>query len=46
MEHFCHMNTYHLKVSTTFSKIKHIVNQNTEPLTMTPTSFLKETCPT
>ena len=25
-------------------KIKHTVNQNTKSLTMTPTSFLKETC--
>ena len=43
-EHFCHMNTYHLKVDNTFSKINHTVNQNTKSLTMTPTSFLKETC--
>ena len=45
MEHFCHTNTYHLKVSNTFSKSNHTVNQNTKSLAMTPTSFLKETCP-
>ena len=44
MEHFCHINTYHLKFSNTIFKIKHTVNQNTKSLTMTPTSFLKETC--
>ena len=42
--HFCHINTYHLKVSNTFSKYSHNVNQNTKSLTLTPTSFLKETC--
>ena len=41
MEHLCHMNTYHLKVSNTFSKFNHTVNQSTKSLTMTPTSFLK-----
>ena len=44
MEHFCHINTYHLNISDTFSKFNHTVNQNTQSLTMTPTSFLKETC--
>ena len=44
MEHFCHTNTYHLKVSNTFSKFNHTVNQNTGSLTLTTTSFLKETC--
>ena len=44
MEHFCHTNTYHLKVSNTFSKSNHTVNQNTKSLTLTTTSFLKETC--
>ena len=44
MERFCHINAYHLKVSYTFSKFNHTVNQNTKSLTMTPTSFLKETC--
>ena len=41
---FCHINTYHLKVSNTFSKLNHTVNQNTKSLTLTPISFLKETC--
>ena len=36
MEHFCHINT--------FPKFNHTVNQNTKSLTMTLTSFLKETC--
>ena len=36
--------TYHLKVSNTFSKFNHTVNQNTKSFTLTPTSFLKETC--
>ena len=44
MEHFCHTNTYHLKVSNTFSKCNRTVNQNTKSLTLTTTSFLKETC--
>ena len=44
MEYFCHINTYHLTVSNTFSKFNHTVYQNTKWLTMTPTSFLKETC--
>ena len=44
MEHLCHINIYHLKVSNTFSKFNHTVNQNNKPLTLTPTSFLKETC--
>ena len=44
MEHFSHTNTYHLKVSNTFSKFNHTVNQNTKSLTLTTTSFLKETC--
>ena len=34
---------YHLNVSNTFSKFNNTVNQNTKSLTMTPTSFLKET---
>ena len=44
MEHFFHTNIYHLKVSNTFSKFNHTVNQNTKSLTLTTTSFLKETC--
>ena len=44
MEYFCHINIYHLKVGDKFSKFNHNVNQNTESLTLTPTSFLKETC--
>ena len=43
MEQFCHTNTYHLKVSNTFSKFNHTVNQNTKSLTLTTTSFLTET---
>ena len=32
---------FHLKVSNTFSKFDHTVNQNTKSLTLTPTSFFK-----
>ena len=38
------ISTHYLKVSNTFSKFNHTVNQNTKSLTMMPTSFLKETC--
>ena len=33
-----------MKVSSTFSKFNHTVNQDTKSLTLTPTSFLRETC--